>query len=232
MESPGKIFLADQRGFVQSTILRRYSTFNFEQYFNDNSMPFGDLFLFNDDSISGGKLTFFLSKEDSYQIFMPVTGGLDIVFNGKEYALQTGQVQIFNVGKGEVLEISNPYQNDAVNYIQIGLKTDLFLLRHSKMLFNFDFEKDKNKLIEIVSNPKLAFNLSAGIFGAKAETTYSLRSAESNAFLFVIDGAFETSGRLMHARDGLALWETETVKFQALSNNAIVMVLEMLEPGF
>ncbi|RZL37332.1 MAG: hypothetical protein EOP00_28735, partial [Pedobacter sp.] len=220
MELPGKIYLADQRGLVESSVLQRYSTFNFEKYYSEHKEPFGNLSLLNDDSIAGGKLTFFLSKEDSLQIFIPIKGGIDIVSNGKEYALETGQVQVLNLGKGEVLEISNPYQNDTINYIQIGISTDIFLLRHSEMLFNFDFEKDKNKLIEIISNPKLPFKLSAGLFAGREEVVYKMKSPESSFYAFIIDGAFEIEGKLMHARDGIALWNTENVEVEALSNNA------------
>jgi len=224
--TPGKIFLADQRGLTESNTLRRYSTFNFEKYNDEHRAPSGTLFVCNDESIAAGKLIFFLSKEDSYQIFFPITGGLDIVQGGKEFAVDTGQVQILNLGKGEVLEISNPYPNDVINYIQIGLTTDLFLLRASEMLFKFDFDQNKNKLIEIVSTPKLSFKLSAGIFDGRVETTYTLNNPDHKLFFLVIDGAFEIEGRLMHARDGLALWEVEKVELEALSNNAIVLVLE------
>jgi len=226
MKSPGKIYLADQRGFMKSSILQRYCTFNFEKYYSEHAEPFGDLFLLNDDSIAGGKLTFFLSKADSLQIFMPITGGIGIVFNGKEYALETGQVQVLNLGKGEVLEISNPYHNDTINYIQIGIRTDVFLLRHSEMLFNFDFEKDKNKLIEIVSSPKLPFKLSAGIFSEKREAVYKMKSPESSFYAFIIKGAFKIEGKLLHAHDGLAIWDRENVEIGALDNNAMVLVLE------
>ena len=232
MKSPGKIYLADQRGFMESLILQRYSTFNFEKYYNEDAEPFGDLFLLNDDSIAGGKLNFFLSKADSLQIFMPITGRVDIVCNGKEYSLETGQVQVLNLGKGEVLEISNPYQNDTINYIQIGIRTDMFLLRHSEMLFNFDFEKDKNTLIEIVSNPKLPFKLSAVIFAGREEAIYKMQSPESSFYAFIIDGAFEIESRLLNRRDGLALWNAEKVKLKALDNNAMVLVLETFTSNF
>jgi hypothetical protein len=33
---------------------------------------------------------------------------------------------------------------------------------------------------------------------------------------------------LLHARDGLALWEVEAVEFEALSNNAIIFFIECL----
>lgn len=223
--NPGKIYLADQRGLTETSVLRRYSTFNFEKYYNEHKEPFGDLFLCNDESVVGGKITFFLCKEDSLQIFMPITGGIDLVANGKEFAVETGQVQVLNMGKGEVLEISNPYQNDIVNYIQFGIKTGMFLMRASEMLFDFDLEK--NHLIEIIANPKLPFKLSAGIFAAREEVIYKMQSPNHQFYTFIIDGAFEIEGRLMHARDGLALWDIGQVKLEALSNNAIVLVLEI-----
>lgn len=224
--NPGKIFLADQRGLTETSVLRRYSTFNFEKYYSEHKEAFGDLFLCNDESVAGGKVTFFLGKEDSLQIFMPITGAIDIVANGKEFALETGQVQVLNMGKGEVLEISNPYPNDVINYIQLGIKTDMFLMRASEMLFNFDFEQNQNQLVEIIANPKLPFKLSAGIFAGREEVIYKMQRKHHQFYAFIIDGAFEIEGRLLHARDGLALWDIEQVELEALSNNAIVVILE------
>ena len=124
--APGKIFLADEQGLTETSALRRYSTFNFEKYYSEHSAPFGNLFLCNDESIAGGKVTFFLCKEDSLQIFMPIAGGIDIVANGKEFALKTGQVQVLNMGKGEVLEISNPYQTTQLITCSLALKPICF----------------------------------------------------------------------------------------------------------
>lgn len=228
---PGKIFLSDQRHLSESSTFRRYSTFNFEKFNDDNKQPFENLFLCNDESIISGKLTFFLSKEDSFQIFIPITGGIDIVSNGKDFSVDTGQVQVLNLGKGEVLEISNPYPNDLVNYIQLGIKTDLFLMRESEMLYNFNFEKEQNQLIEIISNSKLPFNLSAGIFAGRKEIIYKMRNPNSKFFTLIIDGAFEIEGRLLHPRDALALWDLENIEMEALSENAIALTIELL-PGF
>lgn len=222
---PGKIYLSDQRGLTETQVLRRYSTFNFENYYNEHKEPFGNVFLCNDESIIGGEMTFFLCKENSLQVFIPITGGIDLVANGKEFAIDTGQIRVLNMEKGEVLEISNPYQNDMINYIQFGIKTDMFLMRASEMLFDFDFEQ--NHLIEIIANTKLPFKLSAGIFAGREEVIYKLQSPNHQLYTFIIDGAFEIEGRLMHARDGLALWNIEQVELEALSNNAIVFVLEL-----
>lgn len=43
----------------------------------------------------------------------------------------------------------------------------------------------------------------------------------------VLAGAFEVEGRLLHAHDGLALWDTATVELEALSPDALVLVVEL-----
>ncbi|UKT63163.1 hypothetical protein [Pedobacter mucosus] len=225
--TPGKIYLADERALTETTIFSRHSTFNFDKHYNEHKAAFGNLFICNDESIIGGKLNFFLSKEDSLQIFIPITGGIDIVSNVKEFSIDIGQAQVLNLGIGEVLEISNPYPNDIVNYIQLGIKTDLFLMRQSEMGFSFDFEKNPNQLIDVISNPKLPFKLSTGIFAGRTEVQYKMQNPNNHFFTFIIDGAFEVEGRLLHQRDGLALWDLENVAIEALSENAILLFLEL-----
>jgi len=226
--TPGKIYLADQRGLFETSAFRRYSTFNFEKYYHEDKEAQGNLFICNDDALTGKKLTFFLSKEDSFQIFVPITGGIDIIAKGEEFSVDTGQILTLNLEKGEVLEISNPYEKDVINYIQIGIKNNVVLFEKLDHTFLFDFENNQNKLIEIISFNDMPFRISAGIFGGREEAIYKMQNPKNNFYAFIIDGAFEIEGRLMHARDGLALWDTEQIELEALSNNAIVLIVEML----
>ncbi|MBC6988212.1 hypothetical protein H9I52_00875 [Hymenobacter sp. BT491] len=55
-----------------------------------------------------------------------------------------------------------------------------------------------------------------------------MKSSRSRFFAFVVTGAFEVEGRLLHKRDGLALWYVQEVELKALSNDALVLVLELL----
>jgi len=45
-------------------------------------------------------------------------------------------------------------------------------------------------------------------------------------YVFVIEGAFEVQNRLLHARDGLSLSSATEVEFEALSNDAMLLILE------
>lgn len=49
----------------------------------------------------------------------------------------------------------------------------------------------------------------------------------ARGFALVLAGAFEVAGRLLHAHDGLALWDTAAVALEALGNDAVLLVLEL-----
>ncbi|WP_409034090.1 hypothetical protein [Runella sp.] len=67
-----------------------------------------------------------------------------------------------------------------------------------------------------------------GKFGGREEGIYTVRNPERNGvFIFVIEGAFEVQNRLLHPRDGLSLTHVTEVEFEALSNDAILLVLEV-----
>ena len=78
----------------------------------------------------------------------------------------------------------------------------------------------------------MPFKFSAGIFAGREEAIYKMQNSESKFYAFIIDGAFKIEGSLLHARDGLALWNTSIVNLAALSNNAVVLVLELKPPVF
>jgi quercetin 2,3-dioxygenase len=48
-----------------------------------------------------------------------------------------------------------------------------------------------------------------------------------SCFMFVIEGAFEVQNRLLQRKDGLLLPEAGEVEFVALSDNGILLVIEL-----
>jgi hypothetical protein len=65
-----------------------------------------------------------------------------------------------------------------------------------------------------------------GKFDGRKEGTHIVTDAGKGIFVFVIEGAFEVQNRLLQLRDGLALWNTASIEFEALSNDAILLLLE------
>jgi quercetin 2,3-dioxygenase len=46
-------------------------------------------------------------------------------------------------------------------------------------------------------------------------------------FVYILEGAFEVQYRLMEKGDGLALLNTRNMEIEALSNDAIILILDM-----
>lgn len=55
---------------------------------------------------------------------------------------------------------------------------------------------------------------------------HHVNSNKKGVFAFVIEGAFEIQGRLLEAKDGLALWNDNEIEMEALSNGAIILLIE------
>lgn len=212
-----KIFLANERGAVETNSLKRYSSFSV------NNIPFADFSLCDDEYLEGGKISFFLARTDSYQIFLPLNGRIDIVHGNKEYRINSNQVQVLNVGKGEVLEISNPDIKE-VNYLQFGINTDLFLLKSPEMLFNLEVEKKSGEILPIINHSKIGIRLNAGLFTASEELMYELGSI-TPLFIYLVNGCFEIDGVQLNQRDGLAFLDKTEINIKSLSENASLLTL-------
>lgn len=67
-----------------------------------------------------------------------------------------------------------------------------------------------------------------GRYDGREEGIYEVQNPDAHGvFVFVIEGAFEVQNRLLHARDGLSLINVAEVDFEALSNDAMLLILEI-----
>jgi redox-sensitive bicupin YhaK (pirin superfamily) len=231
-QSKAKMFLADERGLNQNEWFRSFNTFNFGKYFNEHKHPFGDIYVVNDDTLDAGRSLKMLIEEYSYIILLPVIGAIAYKdTSGNDNLIAAGQVEILMVDKGETIEISNPFDEGLVNFLQIWIKADIIKATKGSYLSTYNVNKCLNGLLKIspssLGTSSLPFSVSIGKFDGRGETTYHAKNMETGLFVFVIEGAFEVEGRLLHARDSLALWETESAEMEALSNDAILMIVEL-----
>nr|WP_068893197.1 hypothetical protein [Pedobacter panaciterrae] len=229
---PGKIFLSEQRGIEESSLSKTTMMFNSNSYYNEYKEPFRNLTALNDELlVPFGKLEV-SAKEASHLLIIPVTG--DLYYqdaNENTIEVNIGEVKICSLTAGSRFNIHNPYGSDFINFLQIWIKDESISQDQSLKPIAFNISERLNHLTPVVSgvtsaSKPLPFALSIGQFGGRAETTYNLNS--NNAFFtFIIAGAFEINGRLMHPRDGLALWDVDSIEIEALSSEATLLCLEL-----
>jgi hypothetical protein len=76
-QTEATIFLADQRGCTQTDWFRSYHGFNFGQYQAENREPFGNLRVFNDDTLAGEKSLKMQVDENTDVILLPLVGAIE-----------------------------------------------------------------------------------------------------------------------------------------------------------
>lgn len=220
-----KIFLADQRGTQGSSAFRRYCTFNFGSFSHADKQAFGALSALNDAWLAGGKKTTITAPYAATLLLLPITGAMavnDVHFFDEELVLAAGQGLCRQLVTGEQLELTNLFASNAANYIEIWLQeTDA---QGSGGLANVDVNGAKNTLARV---PFHLGNIACfvGKFDGRGETTFTPPPACTHAYVFVLHGAFEVAGCLLHARDGLAISQPQEVEMEALSNEAILLLL-------
>jgi quercetin 2,3-dioxygenase len=216
----------------QSEWFRSQHTFNFGKYFNEHKQPFGDLYVVNDEVLDAGRSIIMCIEEYSYVILLPVMGAIAFKdSSGNDNFIAAGQMQLLTVDKGEKIEITNPFNEGLVNFLQVWIKAYGVKPVNGSVISTYNVNRCLNSLLEISSvNPDESSppsSISIGKFDGREETACRVRNKDSGVFVFVIEGAFEVQGTLLHARDGLALWETDEVEMEALSNDAIILLIEL-----
>lgn len=113
-------------------------------------------------------------------------------------------------------EIHNPYQDEIVTF---------FIAKYSTLLpqeFNdISIQENKNTLLPINTSSWI------GQFDGRQKGELQLSNSSQNILAYVVDGAFEVQDRLLHAEDALVLCSLEMVDFEALSNQAIILIFEI-----
>ncbi|AUD01960.1 pirin family protein [Spirosoma pollinicola] len=232
-KTQAQIYLADQRGCSEKTDFRSYHTFNFGGYMEESRQPFGSLCLLNDDMLRAGMSLTMQVEQKMDVILLPVSGGLEYgqeLSNGTPvaYFLEPGQVGILSLNTGMSYTVSNPYETETINFLQIWLSN---LSVHSSPTINqagFDLTTKNTLLPLTVSSDKRLF---IGQYDGRAEGEYIVgATAETQGiFVFVLQGTFEVANRLLHEKDSLALTVERgyTLAFEALSNDAILLLMDV-----
>lgn len=229
-QTPGKIFLAEQRGLLQTASFRRYCTFQFGAYTHAHKGPFGSLLAVNEETLVGGQAVALPAATAAWVLVLPLLGAVQAGTSGVEAVqVEVEEIWVSTVAAGDSLCLRNPYAADVVSclHIWVGIAPGQGLA--SSQTLAFEAAQASNQFLELLPSTGgvLPCRVSLGQFAGRAEDEYHLRRLGAGFFAFVLAGAFEVEGRLLHANDGLALWDTHAVEVEALSNDALLLVLEV-----
>lgn len=229
-QTDAQIYLEGLRGQFQTDGFRSFRTFNFEEYRAADRQSLGTLEVLNDETLMP-ECSCELQVEKFCQIILlPVVGAIELGEKGCEPKfVNSGEALFLLASPDRTYSITNPYPDEAINYLQIRVDDSQFLstpMPLSGITVQFDLS-ERNVLLPVRGYNGSSAQLFIGQYDGRAEGIFTSRYASHSAFFFVIEGAFEVQNRLLERRDGLALSNAEAVDFEALSNGAVIVVIDV-----
>jgi len=207
---PGRIFLHELHG---------------SRFFRPETDTFSGLQSFNDEFLKSEEDRSFKVTANTSTVIIPITG--DLIYKDnltrKATEVNVGQLLIVDCPASRRFKISNPFKDHEINFLMLNIENQRISGDTSKFIHDFEFGHAVNKFLAITKN--CPYKISIGQFNGRSETEYILN--ETSFFCFALSGAFEINGRLLHPKDALALWDTSKVELEALSNNAVLVAVEL-----
>lgn len=229
---------ASTRGHANHGWLNTYHTFSFADYYDPMRMGFGVLRVINDDTVSGGRGFGTHPHSNMEIISIPLNGSLAHKDStGGEGVIKAGDVQVMSAGTGVLHSEMNGQKEAPVSFFQIWILTAKQNVepRYQQATFDFYSEENKNKLIEIVApgprgNGLWIYQdawLSTGIFDKEQAIDYNVKKKGNGVYAMVIDGEFTVAGKKLERRDGIGIWDTDSVEITSNSTDGRILLIEV-----
>jgi quercetin 2,3-dioxygenase len=150
---------------------------------------------------------------------------------GRDEIIRQHDVQIMSAGSGIAHSETNANQDKEVKFLQIWVFPKEKNIEPRYQQKSFKPEDRLNQVLTVVApddeqavwiNQDAWFslaNLEAGV-----EKTYQIKRKENGVYAFVIGGQVTINGEQLDARDGLGIWETDTINITASSNAEILLI--------
>jgi hypothetical protein len=221
--SEATIYISGQRGCTQSSSHRSLHTLNFGNYHREHRKPFQWLRAFNDETLAAAASIQYEAQEDTMLFLMPVVGGVAYeIENVISAFVDVGESIVIPLPRQSKIKLSNPYQEEPINFMQAWF-TPMLVLSSIDTRCEFSL-KLNDQFQELFSSSKINIRLMRCT--GRRDQFFQAGPACTGLFAFVLEGAFEFNNRLLEARDSLALHNTAAAEFEALSQDAMVLLFE------
>src|SRR4051794_36060694 len=171
--SKAKMFLADERHGNEADWYRVLTTFNAGNYFSEHKRPFDNLYALNDLTLAAGKSIKIKVEANTILYLLPVVGSICCKTAGVDRVVNPGQLSVSHIRENTCFQISNTYQTGLINFLELRVKTAGYETSNNTEVFDFNLDKDINKLVPLANSPATTESLarmsaiSSGKFGGR-----------------------------------------------------------------
>ena len=227
------IHKADTRGSANHGWLNSHHSFSFANYYNPDRMSFGLLRVLNDDVVKAG-MGFGTHPHDNMEIIsIPLEG--DLVHKdsmGNMGVIKEGDVQVMSAGTGISHSEYNNNKDREVKFLQIWIfpkeknvtpRYDQVSIRNLRKENQFYQVLSPNKVDQGVwINQDAWINL--GNFTKGNLDHYKIQKTGNGVYIFILEGEVEINGEQLEKRDGIGIWDTDSITVKATKNARVLLI--------
>ncbi len=228
------------RGQANHGWLQARHTFSFANYYDPNRMNFGVLRVLNDDQVAEGR-GFGTHPHDNMEIItIPLEGDLEHKDSmGNSSVIRYGDVQVMSAGTGIQHSEFNPNKDKPLKLLQIWVFPNKRNVSPRYDQITLNMNERHNKLQQILSpapedegvwiHQDAWFYL--GKFDKDFTAEYEIKKNGNGVYAFVIRGAVKIEGELLNEKDGLGIWETDSLSIQSVQEGTEILLMEVPMAG-
>lgn len=183
--------------------------------------PVGSLQIFRETTLSAGCSDVVVSEIPMQIFILPLVGKVDVESTHLHNSVDTEEAILVSIGAGEQLQLINNYSASNIHFLLAGF------VSHEQIEGFTSFSLTSNLLRKLpLSWAREGLRqVSIGQFDGRYDSTYVPMSG-CLTFAWVIQGAFELQNCLLEKSDGLVIKGEDSIEFEALSNDAILILFE------
>ena len=224
---------AETRGHANHGWLDTHHTFSFAGYYDPERVHFGVLRVLNDDIVQGG-YGFGTHPHDNMEIIsIPLEGALEHKDSmGNQHVIRQGDIQAMSAGTGVSHSEYNRNRDELTNFLQIWIIPNKRNVEPRYSQITLDPADRKNTLQQVLSpDPKdegvwihqdAWFHL--GELDAGTSLKYNLKKEGNGVYFFVLKGRLKVSGQELSKRDGLGIWEKDSIGIETVEKAEVLIM--------
>ncbi len=219
---PGSERCITDAGWFKTT-----SLFNADGYINPEREAFESLYLLNEEWLSAGRHLVYESAENAYVLILPLSG--HIKYSGLRHhacTLQPGDVLLIPAPEWHSYTISNIGETDPAIYLQMGIRSSDDLNNLKPQLRHSPVSHTHSRLLPVFDDrDPYPFLLEMGRYASGLLCRKDWKEPGQHVFVYVIRGAMEIDGQLLHTGEALGLRNTGQLQWEVLSADARFLLL-------
>jgi len=221
------------RGHANHGWLESYHSFSFANYYNPERMQFGTLRVLNDDRVAPGMGFGTHSHNNMEIISIPLRGDLEHKDSmGNTTVIREGDVQVMSAGKRVNHSEYNKNKDRDVAFLQIWVRPNKVNVTPRYDQITLDPAKLKDQWHTLIGPEGKHSGLwihqdswfLMGDFKTGLSVPYQIREAGNGLYIFVLEGKATVGDQTLERRDGLGVWEFDSIEFHIEEDSRILLM--------